>query len=419
MFYLMSGQEILKELIEDNKDYKIASCLLLWEASNILSQRLNLPWREKDGKCIYTKATIFQEERRLAKLSFFISNYSDTDATEPLNFTEGKDVIKSIHQLSVCFHLLYSIYAVEAIHSGKGEFIFSSRQIEQLFNFDNVKHKSRAEKLEYIKQLAFTPAKILVTIQWPSLGFNNSIKQEEKRLWHVSIINEDPKKRHFDIKIKPGIWSFYFLREDNVDGFYNETILINKKVFSEIAEASKRHHAACNLLTWLIYKSQIGYVDLTPVEKLMKIAFGSKKLGLASRIPTERYNLLNSWGRILEKVRRCEMKIGFDYEKYFKFKSNLKQLSEQLKVTESESVIKDFISRLKKYPVKDHPFMIKDYDENSNNIMFTYRNKEAFSELKKSVLVIRSQFKNNKKMKFNRKKLLQSYFKKLIPRDET
>ena len=141
------------ELLVDGKKYKIASCLPVWEVSNILTQRLTLPWKEKDGKCNYSKSTIFTTRSKKGKLSFFISNYSENYSSEPLDFSQGIEEIGSIHPMSVCFHLLYSIYAVEAKIAGNNEFIFSSKQIEQLFELDKVKWKTKSEKIYFIKWL--------------------------------------------------------------------------------------------------------------------------------------------------------------------------------------------------------------------------------------------------------------------------
>ena len=307
------------DLFINGKNNSLASSIVIWEGSNVLSRAKTLPWKtDSEGKLYYSRSL----KQGLASITFQITDELKSQPPQTLKEKAAQYAVESIDIRAACLHLIYAAYATTLERPWEQEFTISDRQIEKYLGLDKRKDLSKAAKLSTIKDLAQQPCKIVAAIDWPQQGKVAGFSFDKSRLWHLLEIKhhfqtDDLGYKHLiglTFRIKPGIWAKYFLNKQG----YKERIAyyqygtLPKFLLSAIATIWQQHEGAARMMLWLLFKTKMGRKQPITIPKLMQVAYGKDKMDRATVHRDVRKRLLRTFEGDLETLNYYGIKPIFD-----------------------------------------------------------------------------------------------------------
>lgn len=298
------------DLFADGKRNRFASALVIWEASNILSQRSSLPWQLDDDQHAYYQRQIKSDRGSL------IFRVTDALGLQKESNVENLDI------RAACLHLLYAAYATTLEEPWTDEFAIGDRQIEEYLGLDKRKDLTKATKLTLIKELARQPCQISVSLNWYQPGKIGEFCLKDSPLWELLEIQHDFQEddrgcKHLaglTFRIRTGRWAQHFLNRKGCQerrAFYQYGIL-PKSLLGAVMSIWQQHEGAARMLLWLLFKTKMGREQRITVPTLMRVAYGENKVERASTQREERKRLLSTFESDLEVLHRYGLKPAFD-----------------------------------------------------------------------------------------------------------
>jgi len=307
------------DLFINGKNNSLASSIVIWEASNLLSSAKTLAWQTDAEENLYYQRSLKQGK---ASISFQITDELKSEVPQALQEKAARYAIASIDIRAACLHLIYAAYATTLERPWEQEFVISDRQIEKYLGLDKRKDLSKATKLSIIKDLAQQPCKIIASIDWPQQGKVKGFSFANSRIWNLLEI-----KHHFQedslgckhligltFRIKAGIWAKYFL---NKQGYkdkiaYYQYGTLPKFLLNAIATIWQQHEGAARMMLWLLFKTKMGTKQPITISKLMQVAYGNDKIERAALQRDFRKRLLRTFESDLETLNYYGIKPIFD-----------------------------------------------------------------------------------------------------------
>ena len=293
-----------------------ATCKLLWEAMNIITQREDLEWQPDDeGKLAYTST--IKDGR--GKLFFWVTDDPEEQYPEALAGEAALAVIETFDIRAACMHLIYAAHVTALARPWEEEFVIDDRQIAGYLGLDKRKDVSKEERLKLIEKIAEQPAQILTFLQWTQQGSIESFYVEKSRLWDVAIgyhgqrdLFGNMKCTGLTIRCRAGMWAKYFLNKRGAEAgsaFYQYGVL-SKRLLQTITRVWQHSEGAARMLAWLSFRMRVttNPVLLTPT--LMEVAYGGDKVAAAQ------YDLANRWDNDLRVLSDAGLAIEFDASTY-------------------------------------------------------------------------------------------------------
>ncbi|MGF1487127.1 MAG: helix-turn-helix domain-containing protein [Prochloraceae cyanobacterium] len=308
-----------QDLFINGKNNSLASSIVIWEGSNLLSSAKTLAWQTDAEENLYYQRSLKQGK---ASISFQITDELKSEVPQALKEKAARYAIASIDIRAACLHLIYAAYATTLERPWEQEFVISDRQIEKYLGLDKRKDLSKATKLSIIKDLAQQPCKIIASIDWPQQGKVNGFSFANSRIWNLLEI-----KHHFQedslgckhligltFRIKAGIWAKYFL---NKQGYkdkiaYYQYGTLPKFLLNAIATIWQQHEGAARMMLWLLFKTKMGTKQPITISKLMQVAYGNDKIERAALQRDFRKRLLRTFESDLETLNYYGIKPIFD-----------------------------------------------------------------------------------------------------------
>lgn len=306
------------ELFANGITSNFATCKLLWESVNILTQRNDLQWQpDEDGKLAYT--SILKDGR--GRLIFWVTDNPEEQYPEALAGEAALAVIETFDIRAACMHLIYAAHVTTLDRPWEEEFVIDDAQISSYMGLDKRKDLTKEQRLKLIERISEQPAQILTFLHWPQQGNVESFYVEKSRLWEVAIgyhgqrdIFGDIKCTGLTIRCRAGMWAKYFLNKrgsEEGNAFYQYGVL-SKTLLQTITRVWQHSEGAARMLAWLSFRMRVSTNQVMLTSTLMEVAYGVEKVTAAQRDRDLRSELANTWDRDLLVLHEAGLAIEFD-----------------------------------------------------------------------------------------------------------
>ncbi|EKU96880.1 putative transcriptional regulator with C-terminal CBS domains [Leptolyngbya sp. PCC 7375] len=311
------------DLFDQGSLTKVTSSLPIWEASNILTQRQQLPWTtDPDGKLIYSR----EVNDGQGAICFWVADNTEEEHPAALAGAAALAVIDTFDIRAACIHLILAAHASQMERPWEEELVIDDRQIEAYLGLQRRTDKNRREKLALIEEIVKQPCKITTLISWPRHGKRKGFTVEEGRLWHLLGTRHHYQQDIFGNKeltgmsfvVKAGLWAKYFLNEDVAQ---EQELPVNpgvlpKSLLESVMSIWQHRAGAARLMVWLLFKAQFSPRHPLPVRTLLEVAYGVERVHNAQSDNQLRKKLTNTWDEDLLALHDRGWQITFDAETY-------------------------------------------------------------------------------------------------------
>jgi DNA-binding XRE family transcriptional regulator len=299
-----------------------ATCKLLWESVNILTQRNDLLWQpDSDGKLAYTST--LKDGR--GKLIFWVTDNPEEQYPEALAGEAALAVIETFDIRAACMHLIYAAHVTTLDKPWEEEFIIDDAQISSYLGLDKRKDLTKERRLKLIEHIAEQPAQILTFLHWSQQGNIENFYVEKSRLWEVAIgyhgqrdLFGDIRCTGLTIRCRAGMWAKYFLNKRGSEegkAFYQYGVL-SKTLLQTITRVWQHSEGAARMLAWLSFKIRVSTNPIMITSTLMEVAYGAEKLTAAQHDRDLRSDLAKNWDNDLRILCDAGWTIEFDPDTY-------------------------------------------------------------------------------------------------------
>jgi DNA-binding XRE family transcriptional regulator len=299
-----------------------ATCKLLWESVNILTQRTDLKWEaDSDGKLSYTSK--FKDDK--GSLIFWVTDEPDEQYPEALAGEAALAVIETFDIRAACMHLIYAAHVTTLERPWEEEFVIDDRQIASYLGLDKRKDLSREQRLKLIEHISEQPAQILTFLHWPKQGNIESFYVEKSRLWEIAIgyhgqhdLFGKAECTGLTIRCRAGMWAKYFLNRRGAEegnAFYQYGVL-SKTLLQTITRVWQHSEGAARMLAWLSFKMRVSTHNIMLTTTLMDVAYGHDRVECAHHDRTVRSELASTWDNDLRILSEAGFVIEFDANTY-------------------------------------------------------------------------------------------------------
>lgn len=307
------------DLFLNGKNNAFASAIVVWEACNLLAQRLSLSWEEdEDGKLSYRRA-VFQGR---GLITLRMANSLDQNPPQALTGKTALEQIAALDIRAACMHLIYAAHATALDRPWEQEFTISDQQIEIYLGLDKRKDLSKAAKLTLIKEIALQPCLLKTVITWAQQGRVREFAIDKSRLWHMVDVQhhlqaDEQGCQHLvglTFKVKAGIWAQYFLNRQDCKKqvAYYQYGTLPKSLLTTIMGIWQQHEGAARMLLWLLFKVRMGKEQRITIPTLMRVAYGEERLSQAASLREDRKRLLRTFENDLAVLHHYGLKPVFD-----------------------------------------------------------------------------------------------------------
>ena len=293
------------DLFANGKFNIFSSSKVMWEVSNILTRKQDLPWKDDtDGKRIYTS----KAKDGKGELNFWVTDNPEAQFPKTLAGEAATTVIQNFDIRAVCMHLIYAAHVTSLDKPWEEEFVIDDRQIASYLGLDKRKDLKKQDKLKLIEHLALQPAQILIDLSWSVQGKEETFYVERSKVWEIAIAHygqrdafDQTKGMGLTIKGRAGLWAKFFLnRQGKAEGraFYQYGIL-SKKLLQGIIKNWQHSEGAARMLAWLVFKTRVGRGQWLTVGTLMEVAYGLDKVAAAYSDSESRTKIADTWDKDL------------------------------------------------------------------------------------------------------------------------
>ena len=324
------GQKVLPkapathpDLFANKATSSFATCKILWESVNILTQRNDLLWQPDDeGKLSYTST--LKDGR--GKLIFWVTDNPEEQYPEALAGEAALAVIETFDIRAACMHLIYAAHVTALDRPWEEEFIVNDTQIASYLGLDRRKDLTKEKRLKLIERIAEQPAQILTFLHWSQQGGSiENFYVEKSRLWEVAIgyhgqrdLFGDIKCTGLTIRCRAGMWAKYFLNKRSSEegkAFYQYGVL-SKTLLQTITKVWQHSEGAARMLAWLSFKIRVSSYPVMLTPTLMEVAYGAEKLDEAQQNRDLRSEIAKTWDNDLRILHEAGWSIEFDSATY-------------------------------------------------------------------------------------------------------
>lgn len=274
-------------LFPAGKKDRMASALVIWGASDILTQRGNLVWDlDSEGKLCLIRSAINNK----GEIHYWVTDPSDLSNEYPATLagTAALATLETFDIRAACMHLIYAGHATKLERPWEQEFVIDDRQIEDYLGLNKRKDKTRAEKLALIEKLASQPCQITTFISWPAQGKIKAFTVSETRLWQMVEIQRHYQGDLFSnreligltFRVRAGYWAKYFLNAQGAKEkqAYYQCGTLSKHLLQKVMQIWQHRPGAARLLVWLLFKTKFEQQHPITGQTLMEVAYGKQQI---------------------------------------------------------------------------------------------------------------------------------------------
>lgn len=309
-------------LFPSKKAHAMASSLVVWEGSNILTRGTDLPWQpDAEGKLAYAR-TVYGGK---GKIVFWVTDDPEAQHPETLAREAALAVLETFDIRAACMHLVYAAHVMALERPWADEFVIDDRQIIRYLGLEKRTDLRRQDKLALIATIARQPAQLRVYLYWPPRGKRGEFALEQSRLWDVAITAHGQQDLEggiygtgLTIRGRAGLWAKYFL---NRSGRKEKSALyeygyLPHTLLKTVTSCWQKHAGAARLLIWLVFKTRVGRDQPIAAVTLLEIAYGKATVEAAQRDRRLRNSVMTRWDGDLFILHQDGWRIRFDAETY-------------------------------------------------------------------------------------------------------
>ncbi|EDX85440.1 Helix-turn-helix domain protein [Synechococcus sp. PCC 7335] len=342
----------------NGKTTPFASCMVIWEACTVFSNRQLLAWHtDASGRLCYHRSV----NRGRGEMRFRLAvdpeiahlergnadrvntdtvsdgtadtavdaDTADTTVAEvplPMSADLGREAIARFDIRATCIHLIFAAYAATLNCPWEESFELNDQHIEKYLGLDKRKDLTKLEKLTLIKELVYQSCRLLVSLDWPQQGKVRPFTLTEQPVWHLRhtqyYFEKDAQGcQHLiglSFTIRAGGWAQRFLNSRdyrNQTAFYQYGTL-PRALIAEVMSSWQQHEGAVRLLLWLLFKLRLGGDHRLTVRTLLRVAYGEHRLLEATTVRGAHKRLLKTFENDLQRLYCHGLEPIFDPETY-------------------------------------------------------------------------------------------------------
>ncbi len=288
-------------LYQNGKNQPFASCLIIWQACNIMTARSYHNWQYQNGYIYY------EYQGRSGKLIYRLprttSNLGDIDIR------------------SVLIHLLFAACATQKKKPWEEEILINDRVVSEFLGLNQRRDINRFKKLLLIQSLIEQACELEVEIHWQQRGNIKAIHLPQQRLWNVDTtyhISTNETGSHYlsglSFKVLTGSWAIYFLNKEKArtKAAYYQYSWLPISLPPKIMNLWQRHEGAVVLLLYLLFRLRVGTDRCAKVITLLKLIYGEEYLQTAWYKSEVRRKVISTFESDLEQLFYYGLKPVFE-----------------------------------------------------------------------------------------------------------
>lgn len=262
-------------LFADGKTNTVASSLVLCGVAEVLSQKMDLPWKtEESGTLSYEKKVLCGKGR----ICYYVTDNPENSFLEILNQEAARAVVDQFDPRACAIHLIYCAEVASLDKPWEENFIIDDKQLLEYTGLVKRRDLNRNEQLLILSNLLRQPAQIAARIVWPKQGKVKAFTVADLQIWDIAVLQNFETAQDGNVKLtglkvigRPGVWARYFL---NNSEYYRQTGVITKKTVQKLFSIGKQNAGAARLLIWLTFQIQPQSRSSLSGQALMEIAYG-------------------------------------------------------------------------------------------------------------------------------------------------
>ena len=271
-------------LFPDGKTNLAALSLVLRGAAEVLSQKMDLPWKADSSSTLSYKKEV---SGRKGKICYYVTDNPDSPHPETLTEEAALAVIDKFDPRAGAIHMIYCAEAANLHNPWETDFVIDDRQLLEYTGLVKRRDLSKHEQLGILYNLLRQPAQVLACIAWPKQGIVGAFTVADSKIWDITILRDfetdkagNPKLIGLKVIGKPGAWTKHFL---NKSEYYNHTGIITKKTVQKLFSIGKQNAGAARMLIWLTFQIKPGFEHCLLGKNLMEIAYGPDRVATAQK----------------------------------------------------------------------------------------------------------------------------------------
>ncbi|MEH1939699.1 MAG: helix-turn-helix transcriptional regulator [Nostoc sp.] len=293
-------------LFPDSKTSIAALSLVLHGVAEVLSQKMNLSWKDRVNNTFSYEKEI---ESGKGKIFYYVTDNPETPQPETLAEEAALVVIDQFDPRACAIHLIYCALVASLDKPWQGNFIIDDRQLLEYTGLVKRRDLCKHEKLSILYHLLRQPAQVLACITWPKQGKVGAFTVADLKIWDVNIIRDfqtDKAGNHKLVGLKvigqAGVWTKYFL---NKSKYHYHTGIITKKTVQKLFSIGKQNAGAARILVWLTFQIQPEFQDCVIGKTLMEIAYSADKVSTAEQDRQLRRQMADDFETDLKVVKEA------------------------------------------------------------------------------------------------------------------
>jgi len=300
-------------LFADGQTNFAALSLVLRGAAEVLSQKMDLPWKADSGSTLsYEK----QVSSGKGKICYYVTDNPENPHPETLTEEAAKAIIDKFDPRAGAIHLIYCAQAANLEQPWNSDFMLDDRQLLEYTGLVKRRDLCRQEQLEILYNLLQQPAQVLASIAWPKYGKVGAFTVADLKIWDITVLRDFDTDQAGNSKLvglrvigKAGAWTKYFL---NKSEYYRHTGIITKKTVQKLFSIGKQNVGAARMLIWLTFQIKPGFCDCLLGKTLMEIAYGSERMAKAKADRQLRRQLADDFETDLKVVKEAGWEVQLE-----------------------------------------------------------------------------------------------------------
>ncbi|MCS7030662.1 MAG: helix-turn-helix transcriptional regulator [Gloeomargarita sp. SKYG116] len=278
-------------LFENGKQQAFASCLVIWQACHLMTQRPYHRWQPVNGFITYEYHS--QAGRLIYRL--------------PHRYWEQDDVDIRV----ILIHLLFAACATQKVQPWADPVVIHDRIIAEFLGLHQRKDINRLKKLLLIESLVRQACTLEVEIFWqkrgqiPPVHLSFAPLWSAKPLYHIAKAKDgSPYLSGLSFQVVAGPWSTYFLNRQQArqTSAYYQYGWLPISFAPQIMHLWQRHPGCVVMLLYLLFRRRVSQECSTKVGTLLKLIYGEDYLQRAWHQSEVRRRVMATFESDLEQL---------------------------------------------------------------------------------------------------------------------
>lgn len=291
-------------LFPNGKANKAALSVVMRGVAEVLSQKMNLPWKAEASNNTLSYEQINSSK---GKICYYITDNPETPQPNTLVEETALNVIDQFDPRACAIHLIYCALAANLDKPWEQSFVIDDKQLLEYTGLVRRRDLCKHEQLTILYELLRQPAQILARIVWPKQGKVGAFTVADLKIWDITVLRDYQTDKAGNTKLvglkvigKAGAWAKYFL---NKSDYHYSTGVITKKTIQKLFSIGKQNVGAARMLVWLTFQVQPGKQDSVMGKTLMEIAYGAEKVSMVEQDRQLRRSLADDFETDLKVVK--------------------------------------------------------------------------------------------------------------------